>query len=49
MESVPITSWQINEEKMDTATDLFSLPPKSLGTVTTAIKLKDVFSLDKKL
>ena len=48
MASGPITSWQIDGEKMETVTD-FSWAPKSLWTVTTAIKLKDACSLEKKL
>ena len=48
MASGPITSWKIDGEKMETVTD-FSWAPKSLWTVTTAIKLKDACSLEKKL
>ena len=47
MASSPIVSWQINGETMET--DLFSWAPKSLWTVTEAIKLKDVCSLEGKL
>ena len=43
-----ITSWQIDGEKMETVTD-FSWAPKSLQTVTAAIKLKDVYSWEEKL
>ena len=39
MASSPITSWQINTWKQWQI--LFSWAPKSLWTVTTAIKLKD--------
>ena len=46
MASGPITSWQIDGEKMET---LFSQAPKSLWTVTTATKLKDTCSLEEKL
>ena len=49
MASSPITSWQRDEEKMETATDLFSWAPKSLQTVTAAMKLKDACSLEEKL
>ena len=35
-----ITSWQIDGEKMEMVTD-FSWAPKSLQTVTAAMKLKD--------
>ena len=61
----PITSWQIDGEKMETVTDfilggfkitvekqwetLFSWVPKSLWTVTAAMKLKDACYLEKKL
>ena len=47
MASSPITSWQIYGEKMETVTD-FSWAPKSLQTVTAAIKLKDAYSLEGK-
>ena len=33
---------------METVTDLFSWAPKSLQMVTTAMKLKDAFSLGRK-
>ena len=46
--SSPITSWQIDEETMETMT-IFSWAPKSLRTVTAATKLKDDFSLEVKL
>ena len=49
MESSPITSWQIEQEKVETVTDLFSWAPKSLQTVTAAIKLIDACSLQEKL
>ena len=38
MASSPITSWQTDGEKVGTVTDLFSLAPKSLWTVTAAMK-----------
>ena len=41
MASGPITSWQIDGETMERVTDLFSWAPKSLWTVTAAMKLKD--------
>ena len=44
MASGPITSWQIDGEIMETVT-LFSWAPKSLQMVTTAMKLKDAYSL----
>ena len=49
MASGPITSWQIDEETMETVTDLFSWTPKSLQMVTVAMKLKDPCSLEEKL
>ena len=38
--SGPITSWQIDGEKVETVTDFFSWFPKSLQMVTAAIKLR---------
>ena len=49
MTSGPITSWQIDGEKMETVTDFIFLAPKSLWTVTAAMKLKDVCSLEENL
>ena len=49
MASDPITSWQIDRETMETVTDFIFLGPKSLRTVTTAMKLKDTCSLEGKL
>ena len=46
MASSPITSWQIDRETMNTVTDLFSWAPKSLWTVTAAMKLKHACSLE---
>ena len=37
--SSPITSWQIDQEKMETVTDIIFLGPKT--TAIVAIKLKD--------
>ena len=48
MASGPITSWQIDGEKVETATDFISWAPKSLRTVTAATKLKDACSLEEK-
>jgi len=48
MASSPITSWQIDGEKMETET-FFFLVPKSLQMVTAAVKLKDNCSLEEKL
>ena len=46
-QSIPITLWQIDEEKMETVTDLIK-SPKSLQTVIAAMKLKDTCSLEEK-
>ena len=45
----PITSWQIDEETMETMTDFIFGAPKSLHTVTAAMNLKDAYSLEEKL
>ena len=45
----PITSWQIDEETMETVTDFIFWAPKSLQMVTLAMKLKDTYSLEEKL
>ena len=49
MASGPITLWQIGEETMETVRDYFFWIPKSLQTVTAAMKLKDTCSLEEKL
>ena len=50
MASGPITSWQIDGETMEIVwQNLFSWAPKSLQTVTSAMKLKDTRSLEEKL
>ena len=49
MASGPITSWQIDGEKMEKGQTLFFLAPKSLQMVTVAMKLKDACSLEEKL
>ena len=48
MASSPITSWQIDEETMETDT-FFSWAPKSPQMVTAALKFKDACSLEEKL
>ena len=48
MASGPITSWQIDGEKVETVTDFLFLNSK-LQTVTAAMKLKDARSLEEKL
>ena len=49
MVSSPITSWEIDGEKIKTVTDFFSWYPKSLWIVTVAMKLKDARALVEKL
>ena len=46
MASGPITSWQIDEERV---ADFIFLDSKSLQMVTAAMKLKDTYSLEGKL
>ena len=48
MASGPITS-QIDGETMETVTDFIWGAPRSLQTVTAAMKLKDACSLEEKL
>ena len=45
----PITSWQIDEEKVEAVIDLFSWAPESLWTVTVVMKLEDACSLEERL
>ena len=47
--SNPITSWQIDEEAMETVKDFIFLVSQSLQMVTAAMKLKDACSLEEKL
>ena len=49
MASGPITSQQIDAEKMETVTDFIFGAPKSLQMVTAGMKLKDAYSLEGKL
>ena len=46
MASSPITSWEINEETVETVRDFIFWAPKSLWMVTAAMKLKDSCSLE---
>ena len=46
MASSPITSWQIDGERVETVADIIFLAPKSLQMVTSAMKLKDAYSLE---
>ena len=49
MASGPITSWQVDGETVETVTDFIFLALKSLQLITTAMKLKDICSLEEKL
>ena len=49
MASSPITSWQVDGEKMETEKGFIYLAPKSLQMVTAAMKLKDTCSLEEDL
>ena len=49
MASSPITSWEIDGETVETVTDFIFVGSKSLQIVTTAMKLKDTYSLEGKL
>ena len=49
MASCAITSWQTDGETMETVRDFIFLGSKSLQMVTSAMKLKDVCSLEEKL
>ena len=49
MASVPITSWQIDEQTVKQWLTLFLGAPKSLQMVIAAMKLKDTYSLEGKL
>ena len=50
MASGLITSWEIDGETVETASDfIFWGAPKSLQMVTAAMKLKDTYSLEGKL
>ena len=49
MTSGPITSWQIDGEKMETVADFIFWAPKSLQMGIAAMILKDACSLEEKL
>ena len=49
MASGPITSWEIDGATVETVSDFIFGGPKSLQLVTAAMKLKDAYSLEKKL
>ena len=49
MASGAITSWEIDGETVETVPDFIFWAPKSLQMVTSAMKLKDAYSLEEKL
>ena len=49
MASGPITSWEVDGERVETVSDFIFLSPKSLRMVTATMKLKDTCSLEEKL
>ena len=49
MASGPITSWEIDGETVETVSDFLFGTPKSLQMVIAAMKLKDTYSLERKL
>ena len=47
MASGPITSWEVDEETVETVSDfIFWGAPKSLQMMIAAMKLKDAYSLE---
>ena len=49
MASVPIPSWEIDGETVETVSDFILGGPKITAMVTAAMKLKDTCSLEEKL
>ena len=49
MASVPITSWEIDGETVETVANFIFLGSKILQMVTADMKLKDVYSLEERL
>ena len=49
MASGPITSWQIDREKVEIVADFFSWAPKLLQLVTASMELQYTCSLEEKL
>ena len=49
MASGPITSWEIDGERVERVSDFILGAPKSLQMVIAAMKLKDAYSLEGKL
>ena len=49
MASGPITSWEIDGERVETVSGFNLGPPKSLQMVIATMKLKDAYSLEGNL
>ena len=49
MASGPIASWEIDGKTVETVSEFIFWVPKSLQMVIAAMKLKDAYSLEKKL
>ena len=49
MSSGSFTSWEKDGKTVETVSDFIFWAPKSLQMVTAAMKLKDIYSLDRKL
>ena len=49
MASGPITSWEIDGETVETVSGFILWAPKSLQIVIASMKLKNVYSLERKL
>ena len=49
MASIPITSWQIDGETVETVSDFIFLGSKISADAIAAMKLKDAYSLEEKL
>ena len=45
----PITSWQMDGEKVETVADFILRGSKTLPSMTAVMKLKDIYSLEEKL
>ena len=49
MASGPITSWEIDEERVETVAEFIFWAPESLQMLIAAMKLKDAYSLERNL
>ena len=49
MASGPITSWEVDGERVETVAEFIFWAPKSLQMVTAAMKLKDAYSWEETL